>query len=91
MFSIYILILVINYFLFTYFNINKQVQQYLQVSGTLKLLILSILMAFNNYLIFKIVLDKLVEGQKRYPLYEKQKPILDSEPDHLFDHYLKRR
>lgn len=91
MFSIYLLVLVVNYFLFTYFNVSKQVQQYLQVSGILKLLILSILMAFNNYLTFTIVLDKLVEGQKRYPLYEKQKPILDSDPDHLFDHYLKRR
>ena len=89
MFSIYLLILVVNYFLFTYFNVSKQVQQYLQVSGILKLLVLSILMAFKNYLTFTIVLDKLVEGQKRYPLYEKQKPILDSDPDHLFDHYLK--
>ena len=88
---IHLLIVAVNYFLFTYFDISKQVQKYLQVSGIFKLLILSILMAVNNYFTFTIIKENLVEGQKRYPLYERQKHILDNEPEHLFDHYLKKR
>lgn len=91
MLSINLLIVAFNYFLFVYFDVSKQLQKYLQVSGIMNLIIVSIFFAINNYFTIKTLPDKLIEGQKKYPLYETQKRVSSNKSDHLFDDYLKNR
>ena len=88
---IHLLITTINYFLFAYFDVSKQFQNLLNISGMMNLIIVSIFFVINNYFTIKIILENLVEGQKKYPLYERQKRVSSSKSDHLFDDYLKKR
>ena len=88
---IHLLIVAVNYFLFTYFDISKQVQNLINISSIMNLIIVSIFFAINNYFTIKTLPDKLIEGQKKYPLYETQKRVSSNKSDHLFDDYLKNR
>ena len=88
---IHLLITAVNYFLFVYFDVSKQLKNLLNVSGMMNLIIVSIFFAINNYLTIKIIPENLIEGQKKYPLYERQKRVSSSKSDHLFDDYLKKR
>ena len=88
---IHLLITAVNYFLFVYFDVTKQLQNLLNVSGMMKLIIVSFFFVVNNYFTIKLLPDKLIEGQKKYPLYETQKRVSSKKSDHLFDDYLKKR
>ena len=63
---IHLLITAVNYFLFAYFDVSKQLKNLLNVSGMMNLIIVAIFFAINNYLTIKILPDKLIEGQKKY-------------------------
>ena len=88
---IHLLITAVNYFLFAYFDVSKQLQNLLNVSGMMNLIIVSVFFVINNYFTIKLLPDKLIEGQKKYPLYETQKRVSSNKSDHLFDDYLKKR
>ncbi len=85
-----LLIVTFNYALFTYFDVSNCVKTYLNVSGIVLLFLQTLFFMVNNYFTIKFVEQQLIEGQKRYPLYQQQKPIYDKEPEHLFDTFLRK-
>lgn len=84
-----LLIVTFNYALFTYFDMGNCVKTYLNVSGITLLFLQSLFFVINNYFTIKLVEKQLIEGQKRYPIYQQQKPIYNKEPEHLFDTFLR--